>query len=72
LILMSAISNIDVCYSDIGRKYVGLEAAIPVVPIMTSEFDPISDIKTYLLIYAGIEPEPTEFKGKCITSQLLC
>jgi hypothetical protein len=27
---MSAISDIDICYSDIGRKYVGLKTVIPI------------------------------------------
>jgi hypothetical protein len=39
---MSAISYIDICYSDIGDKYVGLKN---VMPISTSEFIPISDIE---------------------------
>ncbi len=29
-VLMSAISDIDICYSDIGRKYVGLKTVIPI------------------------------------------
>ncbi len=28
--LMSAISDIDICYSDIGRKYVRLKSVIPI------------------------------------------
>jgi hypothetical protein len=39
---MSAISDIDIFYSDIGDKYVGLKN---VVPILTSEFILISDIE---------------------------
>jgi hypothetical protein len=27
---ISAISDIDICYSDIGRKYVGLKTVIPI------------------------------------------
>jgi hypothetical protein len=29
-ISMSAISDIDICYSDIGRRYVGLKTVIPI------------------------------------------
>jgi hypothetical protein len=36
------ISDIDICYSDIGEKYVGLKN---VIPISTSEIIPISDIE---------------------------
>jgi hypothetical protein len=39
-ISMSVISDIDICYSDIKDKYVGLKN---VIPILTSEF--ISDIR---------------------------
>jgi hypothetical protein len=39
--------DIDICYSDIGDKYVGLKTIILIgsVPISTSEFVTISDIK---------------------------
>jgi sulfate adenylyltransferase subunit 1 (EFTu-like GTPase family) len=37
-----AVSDIDICYSDIEDKYVGLKN---VIPISTSEFIPISDIE---------------------------
>jgi hypothetical protein len=41
-ISMSAIYDIDFCYSDIGDKYVELKN---IIPISTSEFIPISDIE---------------------------
>jgi hypothetical protein len=41
------ISDIDICYSDIGDKYVGLKN---VIPISASEFIPISDIEEKIYI----------------------
>jgi hypothetical protein len=60
LILISAISDIDICYSNIGRKYVRLKIFIlmSVVPISTSESIPISDIKIIFNIKARLNPLP--------------
>ncbi len=62
-ILMSAIS--DIRYSDIGRKYVGLKT---VIPISTSEFIPISDVYTVLIITVEIKSTSLDLTGGQITT----
>jgi hypothetical protein len=62
---MTAISDIDICFSDIGRKYAGFKN---VIPKLTSEFIPISDIKTHTYIYTcGIKPTPLDFADHSVT-----
>ncbi len=46
------VGDIDICYSDIGGKYVGLKIIdIGRVPISTLKFIPISDIKRSVYSY---------------------
>ncbi len=63
-ISISAISDIDICYSHIGDKYFGLKNVIPnigSVPISTSEFIPISDIEeNKIFLPADSNPRPLE------------
>jgi hypothetical protein len=67
---MSAISDsdIDICYSDIGRNYVGLKI---VIPISTYESIPISDIQKMVVTFAGFEPNTFLFMGELLTSEPL-
>ncbi len=62
---MSAISDIDIRYSEIGRKYVGLKT---VIPISTSEFIPIYDVYTVLIIPVGNESTSLDLTGGQITT----
>jgi hypothetical protein len=73
-ILMLAISDIDFCYSDIGRKYVGLKTVIPI----SEEFRyrhlspfryPIS--KKIVITSAGFESNTLLLTGELLTSEPL-
>jgi hypothetical protein len=67
---MSAISDIDICYSDIGEKYVGLKT---VIPIFASEFILISDMKEKkLLSPIGFEPVRLKMVKKRYNTDLNC
>ncbi len=62
---MSAISDIDICYSDIGRKYVGLKT---VILIKTSDAIAISDVQEIFFSSTEYEPKTLDFIGERFTS----
>jgi hypothetical protein len=65
---MSAISDIDICYSDIGDKYVGLKI---VIPISTSEFILISGIEEKKISPCRFESAPLRMVSECHNTVLL-
>jgi hypothetical protein len=66
---MSAISVIDISYSDIGNKYDGLKN---VIPISTSEFILISDIEEKIIPPSRFEPAPLGLVSEHYITVLLC
>jgi hypothetical protein len=63
LILLSAISDIAICYSDIGDKYVGLKNVIPI-----SEVFQYPTLKKKIIPSGGFEPlRPMEWKASVLT-----
>jgi hypothetical protein len=67
-------SDIDICYSDIGRKYVGLKTVIPISEGFRyrhlSPFRyPIS--KKYLFTSAGFEPKILVFSATVLIYEFL-
>jgi hypothetical protein len=61
-------SDIDICYSDIGDKYVGLRN---VIPISTSEFIPISDIEVKNILPCKFVPGTPGMASELYNSMLL-
>jgi hypothetical protein len=69
------ISDIDICYSDIGDKYVGLKNVIPISEVFryirTSEFIPISDIVGRNIPPCRFDPAPIEMVSERYNTKLL-
>ncbi len=71
-ILMSVITDIDICYSNIGRKYVRLKTVIPISE--ESRYRHQSPyryplLKLFFLIHAGLRSTPLDTIGERITTQ---
>jgi hypothetical protein len=62
-------SDIDICYFDIGDKYVGLKN---VIPISASELIPISDIEENKYLYLRFESMSLQTVSECYNTKLLC
>ncbi len=66
-ILMSAISDIDICYSDIGDKYVGLKTVIPISEVFRYQHQSPFRYPTFtknLFPPAGFEPATLTLEGE--------
>ncbi len=69
-------SDIDICYSDIGRKYVRLKTVIPISEGFRyrhlSPFRyPISDIQKIFITSAGFEPKTLVFSATVVIYEFL-
>jgi hypothetical protein len=62
-------SDIDICYSDIGEKYVGLKN---VIPISASELIPISDIEEKNISSCRFESTSLRMVSERYNTELLC
>ncbi len=72
-ILMSAISDIDICYSDIGDKYVGLKTVIPISEVLRYRHQSPLRYPTFTknsFSSAGFKPTTLETEGERSTIQL--
>jgi hypothetical protein len=72
-ILMSAISDIDICYSDIGDKYVGLKTVIPISEVFRYRHQSPFRYPTFTKIpfkLSGIEPTTLQTEWERYTTEL--
>jgi hypothetical protein len=73
--LMLAISDIDIFYSDIGRKYFGLKPSFRYRKSSDIDIRVHCDIRyqlKYLFLPPGLEPKTLILTGERIAPQLLC
>jgi hypothetical protein len=75
LILMTAISDIDLFYSDIGDKYVGLKTFIPVSEVFRYQHQSpfrYPTLKKEVIFSGGFEFEPLDLVHERYNTQLHC
>jgi hypothetical protein len=66
-------SDIDICHSDIGDKYVGLKTVIPISEVFRYRYQSPLRCPTFtkfFLTLAGFKPGPLEIVGEHYTIQL--
>ncbi len=72
-ILMSAISDIDICYSDIGDKYVRLQTVIPISGCSDIDIRVHSDVRhSQNIINASGESNPRPLRKKASAIPFSC
>jgi hypothetical protein len=66
-------SDIDICYSDIGDKYVGLKTVIPISEVFRYQHQSsfrYPTLKKTILQPSGFEPPPLGMVSKCYNTKL--